>query len=594
MRYVKLGLAVACVAFAGSARAQQVLEFRGTTTVQGSAPAVDGIGTPEIDPGIVEADVDVAGGRGVVNRTIGKGPGKGPSASSGPKAKSNPQLVRSFEGLNLYQQRYANGGNQFTVEPPDQALCVGNGFVLEAVNDVLRIWDTSGNSLSTAVDLNTFYHYPAAINRSNGKYGPSITDPTCYFDPDTQRWFVVVLTLDRVGTSSTLSGINHLDIAVSSSADPRGAWVIYKLDSTDNGKCDGPPGYQYCLGDYPQIGADANTFVITVNSFPWFANGFRGAVVYAIQKKALAANANAVYYTTYDTSEPQYLLDGTPGFTVRPAVSPAGIYDTSANGTEFMVSSQAVWNDSGVDGRLRVWSLTNTASLGGIGVPSGAPVLSSRVLNTLPYAVPPLASQKASGNFPLGTYLGDNIGPLDASDSRVTGIAHANGKLWVTLGTALSFGSGADVVGAAYYVFNPHSLVMNVQGYVGVPGNYVTYPSVAATPSGRGVIGFTLSGPDHHPSAGFAGVDAIVGAGAPQTAAAGQSPQDGFTEYPQYSNRPRWGDYGAAVADGNTIWIASEYVQSNCTVYQWLGDFTCGHTRAQLGNWSTRITQLKP
>ena len=75
------------------------------------------------------------------------GRGNGVSVNSGKKAKSNPQFKTGFEGLNFYQQRYARGGNQFSVEPPDQALCVGNGYVLEAVNDVLNVFNTSGQSV---------------------------------------------------------------------------------------------------------------------------------------------------------------------------------------------------------------------------------------------------------------------------------------------------------------------------------------------------------------------------------------------------------------------------------------------------------------
>src|SRR5205823_11021650 len=75
----------------------------------------------------------------IVDRSLSKGSGNGVSVNSGKKAKSNPIFNTGFEGLNLYQQRYARGGNQFTVEPPDQALCVGNGYELEAVNDVLNI-----------------------------------------------------------------------------------------------------------------------------------------------------------------------------------------------------------------------------------------------------------------------------------------------------------------------------------------------------------------------------------------------------------------------------------------------------------------------
>ena len=81
----------------------------------------------------------------IVDRSLSKGAGNGVSVSSGKKAKSAPQYQTSFPGLNLYQQRYARGGNQFTVEPPDQALCVGGGYVLEAVNDVLNVYNTFGH-----------------------------------------------------------------------------------------------------------------------------------------------------------------------------------------------------------------------------------------------------------------------------------------------------------------------------------------------------------------------------------------------------------------------------------------------------------------
>lgn len=39
------------------------------------------------------------------------------------------QVELSFEGLNAYDQRFANNGNQFNVDPPDQGLCVGKPSV---------------------------------------------------------------------------------------------------------------------------------------------------------------------------------------------------------------------------------------------------------------------------------------------------------------------------------------------------------------------------------------------------------------------------------------------------------------------------------
>src|SRR6266545_1505328 len=74
----------------------------------------------------------------IVDRSLSNGTGHGVSVNSGKKVKSNPQFNTGFEGLNHFQQRYSRGGNQFSLEPPDQGLCVGNGYVLETVNDVLN------------------------------------------------------------------------------------------------------------------------------------------------------------------------------------------------------------------------------------------------------------------------------------------------------------------------------------------------------------------------------------------------------------------------------------------------------------------------
>src|SRR5204862_5510073 len=60
----------------------------------------------------------------IFNRSNSKHSSNGSSANSGQKAKSNPELKLSFDGLNHRAQRTANGGNQFSLEPPDQGLCV--------------------------------------------------------------------------------------------------------------------------------------------------------------------------------------------------------------------------------------------------------------------------------------------------------------------------------------------------------------------------------------------------------------------------------------------------------------------------------------
>ena len=49
-------------------------------------------------------------------------PGTGTSTTSGKKAKSNPEVNFSFEGLNHRDSRLAFGGNQFSGEPADQGI----------------------------------------------------------------------------------------------------------------------------------------------------------------------------------------------------------------------------------------------------------------------------------------------------------------------------------------------------------------------------------------------------------------------------------------------------------------------------------------
>ena len=94
-----------------------------------------------------EAGPDAYGGN-IVDRSLSSGGvAAGVATTTGKQAKSNPQFVAGFEGLNLFQQRYARRGNQFTVEPPDQGMCAGNGYVVEAVNDVLNVYNTSGQSV---------------------------------------------------------------------------------------------------------------------------------------------------------------------------------------------------------------------------------------------------------------------------------------------------------------------------------------------------------------------------------------------------------------------------------------------------------------
>ena len=155
--------------------------------------------------------------------------------------------------------------------------------------------------------------------------GPELTDPTCIYDAATQRFFLVVLTLERL-PNNALSPVNHLDLAVSQTSNPNGNWNIYKIDVTNDGTNPSPANACPCLGDYPHIGADANGIYLTTNSYPWNGTGFDGAQIYALSKAQLAAGSpsvNVVHLDTFGTvNAPSDAGPTQPGFTVWPAHSP--------------------------------------------------------------------------------------------------------------------------------------------------------------------------------------------------------------------------------------------------------------------------------
>jgi hypothetical protein len=113
------------------------------------APVAGPQGSDELRPGTIDVEAPVSDSRGVGHQTAASGPaGTGGSAA-------DPALALSFDGLNFFQQRFANNGNQFSVEPPDQGLCVGNNKVVEIVNSVYRVYDMHGRPLINPVAART-------------------------------------------------------------------------------------------------------------------------------------------------------------------------------------------------------------------------------------------------------------------------------------------------------------------------------------------------------------------------------------------------------------------------------------------------------
>ena len=288
-----------------------------------------------------------------------------------------------FNGMTHLDQRLAGGGNQLSLEPPDQGLAVGNGFVVEAVNLAVSVYSTSGTPLAIAA-LNGFLglrRLPSIAPAHRRSMDRFTSDPRVYYDAPTSHWFLSLLEIDADPSTGALLGHSAVYVAVSQSGDPTGLWNIYFFDTTDNGN----PGCP-CFGDQPLIGADQNGFYVTTNEFSILGPEFNGAQIYAISKTALESNtAPAAIHI------PGGQLAESISYSVQPAITPPnGTYESANGGTEYFVS--ALDFTGTLDNRVAVWALTNTSSLN---TASPSLTLSNVVIPSEVYGLPAGIATKA-------------------------------------------------------------------------------------------------------------------------------------------------------------------------------------------------------
>lgn len=498
-----------------------------------------------------------------------------------------------FNGVSNYDQANAGtgayAGSQFDLEPPDQGLCAANGYVVEPVNIGLVIYDTKGNALTAPTPLNQFFARSPAFNPSTGALGDFLSDPKCYYDPIGHRFVQTILEIDAPGTFDGVRPADrmHVLIAVSKTANPTGAWNLYSIDTSDDG-LNGTPTHTDCpcLPDQPLLGANADGIFIATNEFQNNPNFyFSGAQIYGFGFSGLESGAatikvphlNVGAVSTGDASLPWW-------GSLQPAES-----ISPARGSEMLMSGgpeDVFQNNAPLDNRIAVWSLTGTSSLN-----SAHPKLALRhtVLTSETYGltVNTGATQKP-GPTPLRDALGDAdpLALLNGNDSRMNQVVNVDGMLYSGVNTAVSNPDGSAGIGIAYFSVAAESSGGGVsaeithQGYVAVTGENVLFPSIAVTRDGTGAMAFTLAGPDYYPSAAYVRFADGRATGPVFVTGAGAAPEDGFTAYGAFggSGVARWGDYSAAVTDGSTIWMASEYIP--------------GTPRDFFANWGTFVSRI--
>jgi hypothetical protein len=495
-----------------------------------------------------------------------------PNPRSVPVVASTPGL-RGFPGL-----RAADNDPESNPEPPDQALCVGNGQVLEGVNAALTVYSTTGTQQLPVVSLNDFFGPPPDLPPGQ-LIASTVFDPSCQFDQQVRRWFVVATEVEVDLVSSTLIG-SHLFLAVSKTADATGDYAVFAVNTTAGDPTDqGCP----CYDDFPQIGADAHGFFVTTNRVSPSTGRFNGAQVYAAAKRGLAAAATGSGPPPVLVSFDAGSVGGAPAAVVHPAITPPG-GAFPPNRQYFLSLAHA---PSKAHHRIAVWALANTSSLN-----SAHPRLrlSHAVLATLPFALPPKTVQKP-GPHPLGRSVGESVRPLDSGLEIPRQVSFAAGRLWTSIDTAIGPRGGPMRTGVLWLVVTPTFDGRQVgghisrQGYLAVDTNSLLYSAVAVNARGVGAMVVSLAGPTTFPSAAYAQVRGGRVSGPVRVMARGVRPYDAESCYRALVGDValirgcRWGDYSAARADAQgRIWMATEYIPNL--------------PRTERANWGTFVARL--
>lgn len=487
------------------------------------------------------------------------------------------EAASGFDGLSHLDQALASG---VQLEPPDQGLCGGGvggtTYLFESTNLALALYDTSGIQYTPAIDLNSFYGLAPFFDTSTQTYGPFLSDPKCYFDPDTGHWFHTVLEIGVDPTTGNFTNEAQTLIAVSATDDPLGSYNIYAIDATD-------PTHPHCpcFGDQPLLGADANGLYVSTAEYSLQPLGAfsNGAQIYALDKRALESGG---------TAEAVHIATGTTRTgTVQPATAPNGRYETARGGTEYFMSGfdclpPDCHINSGLGNRITVWALTNTTSLR---TTSPAVTLSASSITSEVYGQPVPQSQRP-GPRPLGSSLGEPLPLVTANDTRMNQVVYANGRLWSGLNTIVDPGPRD---GVAWFNVRPSLSLPTVratvakQGYLAAQGAFVSFPSIGVNDAGSGVIAYSLMGAAYYPSAAWTAIDGTGTSGPVRIARSGFRPEDGFTCYPEFyppGTPPpitcRWGDYSASFAlPSGEIWSGAELIG--------------GGAREPLANWGTFV-----
>jgi hypothetical protein len=469
------------------------------------------------------------------------------------------------KGLNAVDSGSLNTNTNGDIEPPDQGMCAGNGYVVQANNigEILP-FNTALQRQSAPISLDTIMGLSSRAWSSGG-------DPSCEFDPSNGgHWFFTeIVSASPEASGGTFAGCFaavantcYEGIAVSQGSSPFGPYWVYYLNANYN---ESEPGAPTLLNDFAKIGVTRDAFLLFYDEFPLSSSSpgvgggaFNGAQEFAFDKNALEhgrrvtlsggqpnLNFNVAIQNMGQLATPDGTCAGSAGVDCWAAVIPgqpadAGQFDNHNGGTGFMMDSLDFNSFAGTpsagDNRIAVWDWTGLHALnsGGCGSCNEVKFGGQVFTGTDPYYDPSSATlpsghitpQKA-GPIPLGAECGAAglstdaacpEGGLATNGDFMTQVSQAQGQLWGGVTTEVNqlFASSAEIhEGAAYFVVDTNSFdksgqfQITNQGYATASHEDLEFPTMAGEGTGgngNAIMAFTLNGnggPTHADKGGF-------------------------------------------------------------------------------------------
>ncbi len=340
--------------------------------------------------------------------------------------------LAAFTGTNF------NGPGQNGWIPYDAAIAVGPNHVLVMTNAQFAIYTKAGAPVSLT-QFDAFF----------GTAAGTAFDPKCFYDAAAGH-FVMLGDMESNPNA-------FMNVAVSQTSDPTGAWWIYQLDWTLDGSTKTSN-----WGDYPSLGYDNNAIYIGANQYS-FSNSYRYSKVRVLSKAQLYSGATATWTDFINLLN----ASGSSAFTVK-----AGRMISSSS-SEYLLNTLP-----GGGSYVTLWRIDNAPN---------APTLTRvATVSVGSYAVPP------NGRQPGGS-------SVNSGDCRTQDVVMKNGIVYEAFSEKYGTNRRNQGAGVRYLEITSSGVKIRDISYF-YSGIDQFYPAVTVDSAGNMFMVFSRSSPTQYAS----------------------------------------------------------------------------------------------